>query len=62
MVANQLLKMDKPVILLNLEGYYDPFIAQIERFKAEGLMRSHGGLQTASTIKECLAKLPPSSN
>ena len=60
MVANQLQQMDKPVLLLNLEGYYDPFLAQMEHFKAEGLMRSHGGLQTASTVEECLAKLPPS--
>ena len=40
MVANQLGQMHKPMVLLNLEGYYDTFLQQVERFKAEGLMRS----------------------
>ena len=57
MVANQLQQLDKPMFLLNIEGYYDAFLQQVERFKAEGLMRSNGGLCVADTIPTALKKL-----
>ena len=64
MVSNQLLKTNKPMLLLNLEGYYDPFLQQIERFKAEGLMRSNGGIIPSPTVELCLTILnnPTSPN
>ena len=58
MVSNQLHKMGKPMLLLNIEGYYDPFLQQLERFKAEGLMRSSGGILAATTPAEALSLLP----
>lgn len=57
MVSNQLLKTNKPMLLLNLEGYYDSFLQQIEHFKAEGLMRSNGGIIPSSTVESCMALL-----
>ena len=54
MVANQLQQLDKPMLLLNIDGYYDALILQLERFKAEGLMRSSGGLCVAETVREVL--------
>ncbi len=57
MVANQLHKIGKPMILLNLEGYYDPFILQLERFKEEGLMRSSGDIHAAASVPEALSLL-----
>ena len=55
MVMNQLQIVDgkrildgtyrqKPMILLNIDGYYNPFLEQMERIKQEGLMRSDAGL------------------
>lgn len=57
MVANQLRQLDKPMLLLNIDGYYDAFLQQVKRFKAEGLMRSSGGLCVAETVQEALEKL-----
>ena len=45
---------DKPMILLNLDGYYDPFLAQIQGAKEEGLMRSDAGLVAAGSVLEVL--------
>ena len=52
MVANQLGQMHKPMVLLNIEGYYDAFLQQLERFKSDGLMRSSGGLINIDRIDE----------
>jgi len=57
MVANQLGQIDKPMLLLNLEGYYNPLLQQFEQFKSEGLMRSSGGLCVAETVEDCLNHL-----
>ena len=57
MVANQIQQLNKPMLLLNLDGYYDPFLLQLERFKADGLMRSNGGLTIAPTPQACLENL-----
>jgi len=40
--ANQ--SQGKPMILLNLGGYYNPFLAQLDAMRAEGLLRSAAGL------------------
>lgn len=54
MVANQLHRLNMPMLLLNLEGYYDAFLQQLERFKTEGLMRSNGEIIASPTVEYCL--------
>ena len=53
-VANQLHPLGKPMILLNLGGYYNPFLAQLRAMRAEGLLRSDAGLVLASSVEEAL--------
>lgn len=43
----------KPMILLNIDGYFDSFFAQIQRAIEEGLMRSAVGLQVIGSVDEC---------
>ena len=62
MVANQLQQLDKPMLLLNLDGYYDPFLQQLEHCKSEGLMRSHGGILVAATVQDGLSSLSSQSS
>ncbi len=62
MVANQLKQIDKPMILLNLGGYYDPFLDQLRLVKEEGLMRSDAGLVAVASVEECLNILNTPSN
>ncbi|MDY6326885.1 MAG: TIGR00730 family Rossman fold protein [Bacteroidales bacterium] len=60
MVANQLgLVRDrsganqpqgKPMILLNLGGYYNPFLAQLDAMRAESLLRSAAGLVAVGSV------------
>lgn len=59
MVANQLGMCCKPVGLLNVDGYYDAFIAQMALMSEEGLMREGLGrtLFVASTPDEMLQML-----
>ncbi len=68
MVANQLQIVDgkrvldgsyqpKPMILLNIDGYFDPFLAQIQRAHDEGLMRTTAGLIAAATVDEVLCHI-----
>ena len=47
----------KPMILLNLDGYYDPFLAQMRLVKEEGLMRSDAGLVSLNSVLEILEYL-----
>ena len=65
MVANQLQIVDgkrvldgsyrqKPMILLNIDGYYNPFLEQLRLTKEEGLMRSDAGLVAAGSVPEVL--------
>ena len=44
----------KPMILLNIDGYYNPFLEQMLVVKEEGLMRSDAGLVAASSVLEVL--------
>ncbi len=68
MVANQLQIADgkrlldgsyrqKPMILLNIDGYYDPFLEQMRVVKEEGLMRSDAGLVSAASVEEVLCHI-----
>ena len=50
MVANQLHHLGKPMILLNLGGYYNPFLAQLDAMRAEGLLRSAAGLVSVESV------------
>lgn len=61
MVANQLQIVNgqrimdgtyktKPMILLNIDGYYNPFLDQLRLIKEEGLMRSDAGLVSAESV------------
>lgn len=65
MVMNQLQIIDgqrvldgsyktKPMILLNIDGYYNPFLEQLRLTKEEGLMRSDAGLVAAGSVPEVL--------
>ena len=57
MVANQLGHICKPMLLLNMNGFYEPFLQQLRLFKDEGLMRSDGGLRVATTVREIVKLL-----
>lgn len=48
--ANQ--SQGKPMILLNLGGYYTPFLAQLDAMRAEGLLRSAAGLVAVGSVDE----------
>lgn len=68
MVMNQLQIVDgqrvldgtyrtKPMILLNIDGYYNPFLEQLRLVKEEGLMRSDAGLISAYSVEDIFLKL-----
>ena len=68
MVANQLQIVDgqrildgsyrqKPMILLNIDGYYNPFLEQLRIIKEEGLMRSDAGLVSVKTVDDIFSIL-----
>ena len=50
--ANQ--SQGKPMILLNLGGYYNSFLAQLDAMRAEGLLRSAAGLMAVGSVDEAL--------
>lgn len=47
----------KPMILLNIDGYYNPFLEQLRLTKEEGLMRSDAGLLAAADVNEIFSFL-----
>ena len=47
----------KPMILLNIDGYYNPFLEQLRLTKEEGLMRSDAGLVAAADVNEIFSFL-----
>lgn len=68
MVMNQLQIVDgkrildgtyktKPMILLNINDYYNPFLDQLRLIKEEGLMRSDAGLVAAADMNEIFSLL-----
>ncbi len=52
---------DKPVILFNIEGYYDQLLGFIEQAMNEGFInRNHDQpLRIADSVQQCLKFLPP---
>ena len=68
MVMNQLQIVDgrrvldgsyqiKPMILLDIDGFYTPFLEQLRVVKKEGLMRSDGGLVPVASVEEAMSLL-----
>ena len=49
----------KPMILLNIDDYYNPFLEQLRLIKEEGLMRSDAGLVSAETVEGIFSFLSP---
>ena len=49
----------KPMILLNIDGYFDPFLAQIQRAHDEGLMRTTADMVAVSSVEEIFKRLAP---
>ncbi len=47
----------KPMILLNIDGYYNPFLEQLRLVKTEGLMRSDAGLVSVGSVLDVLEYL-----
>ncbi|MBP5535362.1 MAG: TIGR00730 family Rossman fold protein [Bacteroidales bacterium] len=56
MVANQLRQIDKPMVLLNIDGFFDAFLAQLAAMRAEGFLRTDGGLVTAASVDDVFLK------
>jgi uncharacterized protein (TIGR00730 family) len=55
---------DKPIILVNIEGYWDPLLAMIERQLAEGFLRPEFAdlirvVDTAEAVIPALTAAPP---
>ena len=59
MVANQLQHLNKPMILLNIGGFYDPFLAQLRVMHDAGFVRkgAETSLYTVGSIEELFLKL-----
>ena len=49
----------KPMILLNIDGYYNPFLEQLRLVKEEGLMRSDAGLISVESVEDIFKLLAP---
>lgn len=49
----------KPMILLNIDGYYNPFLEQLRLVKEEGLMRSDAGLVSVESVEDIFELLAP---
>ena len=48
---------EKPMILLNIGGFYDDFIRQVDRSRQEGLLRASCGLHCFDTLADMVAFL-----
>ena len=47
----------KPMILLNIDGYYNSFLDQLRLVKEEGLMRGDAGLISVDSVEDIFLKL-----
>ena len=47
------------MILLNIDGYYNPFLEQLRLVKEEGLMRSDAGLVSVESVEDIFELLAP---
>ena len=59
MVANQLKQIDKPMYLLNLDGFFNPFLDQLRQMHQMGFVRAGGeaSLHAVGSIDELFLKL-----
>ena len=59
MVANQLKQIDKPIALYNYEGFYDPFLRQIDLMGDNGFFRSgkRPNILASDSIDDMLSKI-----
>lgn len=59
MVANQLKQIDKPMYLLNLDGFYDTFLEQLRQMHQMGFVRAGGetSLHAVGSTEELFLKL-----
>ena len=57
MVANQLQHLNKPMVLLNIDGFYDPFLAQLRVMHDAGFVRkgAETALHTVASVDELFA-------
>ena len=59
MVANQLKQIDKPMYLLNMDGFFNPFLEQLRQMHQMGFVRATGeaSLHAVSSTEELFIKL-----
>ena len=59
MVANQLQHLNKPMVLLNLDGFYDPFLNQLHVMHDAGFVRkgAETALHTVASVDEVIKLL-----
>lgn len=59
MVANQLKQIDKPMYLLNLDGFYDLFLEQLRQMHQMGFVRATGeaSLHAVASTEELFSRL-----
>ena len=57
LVANQLQQISKPIVLYNPEGFFNPFLEQIERMNRDGFFRSgkKAELVVSDNVEEMIA-------
>ena len=48
---------DKPVLLLNIGGFYDPLLAQLQAMRDAGFLRTSGGRVAPTTVGELMREL-----
>ncbi len=62
-VGRQLAQHDKPIVLVNVAGYYDPLLDWLRRGTDEGFVRASlwEQLDVADTVDDALAKLDASA-
>ncbi|MEV8565845.1 TIGR00730 family Rossman fold protein [Streptomyces sp. NPDC051322] len=58
---NQLSLMDKPIVVVNLGGFFDPMLAMLDHLVAEGFLSAKDRrlIQAADTVQEALDRLAP---
>ena len=61
MVANQLKQIDKPMYLLNLDGFFNPFLEQLRQMHQMGFVRAGGeaSLHAVESVEELFKLLAP---
>ena len=62
MVANQLKQIDKPMYLLNLDGFFNPFLEQLRQMHQMGFVRKGGeaSLHAVESVEELFKLLAAS--